>query len=97
MKITKTILIIISLFSVVVMATPIDEHNRSKAVTFEEERTTTLKKLFTKKHATLFKKIAHKKFLKSFYKKITTTVYGSIKMVLKKRNINNSFHILTMI
>ncbi len=91
MKITKTILIIISLFSVVVMATPIDEHNRSKAVTFEEERTTTLKKLFTKKHATLFKKIAHKKFLKSFYKKNNYNSLWIDKDGLKKEKYQQLF------
>jgi murein L,D-transpeptidase YcbB/YkuD len=69
MKITKKILIIISLLSTMVMATPVDEYNSTKAPTKNENPSTILKKIFTEKKPTLLKKIAHKKFLRSFYHK----------------------------
>jgi len=88
---TRTILIIISLFTMVAMATPINEHNSSKTITFEQESETTLKELFNQKPATFLKKIAHKKFLKKFYKKNNYKSLWIDKDGLKKKRYQQLF------
>jgi len=65
---TKRLLLIISLLSTIAFATPSEENNSSKIITFEEETKTSLKNIFLKKNAKDIKNISHKKFLKKFYK-----------------------------
>jgi len=67
---TKTkILFIISLLSTIAFATPTDETNNTKPITFEAEVQTSLKDIFSKKNSQFLKKITHKKNLKNFYRK----------------------------
>jgi murein L,D-transpeptidase YcbB/YkuD len=69
MGIKTKILLIISLLSTITFATPTEESNLSKPITFEKETEVALKKFFLKKSSKFLKKITHKRFLKKFYKK----------------------------
>jgi murein L,D-transpeptidase YcbB/YkuD len=67
---TKTkILLIITLLSTMAFATTKNESNVSEPISFEAETKTSLKEVFSKKNSDFLKKITHKKFLKSFYRK----------------------------
>jgi murein L,D-transpeptidase YcbB/YkuD len=67
---TKTkILFIVSLLSTMAFANITNEQNASKKITFELETKKELKEVFSKKNSKFLKKIAHKKFLKNFYRK----------------------------